>query len=119
MTRFKSLFQIICSSVILFAGYHAQADQVELRQDQLQSIGPLGWIAPQLEIPQAEADLPIVAPNDSSPAASLLRRYEARGIAGGLTDVVYDNRDRDHSKLPQAAFPQLTHLSYGPARSEE
>ena len=119
MTCFKSLFATICSFVILFAGHHAQADQVELRQDQLQSIGPLGWIAPQLEIPQAEAHLPIVDPKDASPAASLLRRYEARGIAGGLTGVVYDNRDRDHSKLPQAAFPQLTHLSYGPALREQ
>jgi hypothetical protein len=85
-----------------------------LERDQLQSIGPLGWIAPGLEPGAPDRDAALVDPNDTSPAASLLRRYQAQGVAGGFEDVIYDNRDRDHSKLPKAQFPSLSHLVYGP-----
>jgi hypothetical protein len=114
MHKPKKPLYITLFLALLFCGYPAQAGDVLLDQGKLQSIGPLGWIAPNLEVPTPDRDVPLVDPNDKSPAASLLRRYQARGLAGGLDGVLYDNRDRGHSTLPGAQFPSLSHLTYGP-----
>lgn len=50
-----------------------------------------------------------------SKAQSLLRKYHAQGRTAGLNSVLYDNRDRGHSPLPERAFPEMTRLTYGKA----
>ena len=46
--------------------------------------------------------------------ALYLNRLAARGRAAGLSGVLYDNRDRNHSRLAPDIFPQLTPVRYGP-----
>lgn len=46
------------------------------------------------------------------PAILRLRSLAANGNVSGLDGVLYDNRDRDHSTIPRARFPQLTFLEY-------
>ncbi|MEM7667695.1 MAG: hypothetical protein AAF317_00910 [Pseudomonadota bacterium] len=43
-----------------------------------------------------------------------LTRLIARGHAAGLAGVLYDNRDRNHSRLPPTLFPRLARTAYGP-----
>ncbi len=42
----------------------------------------------------------------------LLKKWYAEGTAAGNTGDFYDNRDRDHSALHRAAFPQLDEVMY-------
>lgn len=63
--------------------------------------------------PQA-AQHPVLPPDDRSAAARLLRGWLAEGRAAGLAGVFYDNRDRGHSTLSAARFPQIVHLDYAP-----
>ena len=44
--------------------------------------------------------------------AQLLRQWQADGTAAGNQGDYYDNRDRGHSELNLAPFPQLTKLFY-------
>lgn len=62
----------------------------------------------------AAAARPLLDPENRSHEARLLRGWWADGTAAGLAGVLYDNRDRGHSRLPPARFPQLTHIAYGP-----
>ena len=64
--------------------------------------------------PPASSGL-VINPEDQSAAATLLRRQVMRGISGGFDGIYYDNRDRDHSRLPLATFPALTQLRYDEA----
>lgn len=57
-------------------------------------------------------ELPILAPWVDIPAARVLRRLVAQGTAGGLAGVIYDNRDRSHSRMNSQDFPQLTTTNY-------
>lgn len=60
-------------------------------------------------------NLPVVNPANSSAEAGLLRRLNAAGNAAGLSNVIYDNRDRGHSDLNREAFPQISRTQYGDA----
>jgi hypothetical protein len=44
----------------------------------------------------------------------LLKQWHAEGTAAGNTGDFYDNRDRDHSALPRALYPQLDEVIYSP-----
>lgn len=68
---------------------------------------------PEAGWPAVPLDLPVIDPGDISPEAAMLRLLAAQGRAGGLAGVVYDNRDRGHSSLPEGLFPQITRLAYG------
>lgn len=46
--------------------------------------------------------------------APFLNHWYAEGRAAGLAGVLYDNRDRAHSRIARALFPQLLHVAYGP-----
>jgi hypothetical protein len=89
----------------------AGAREVLVGPEDLRPAGPLGFLAPRLDLPPV-APGPAVDPADMSPAAALLRRYVAQGVSAGFEGLIYDNRDRGHSALPQALFPALTHLRY-------
>lgn len=69
-------------------------------------------LRPGVPWPAVPAGLPVTDPADVSPEAAMLRRLVAQGRAGGLAGVVYDNRDRGHSSLPEGMFPQITRLAY-------
>lgn len=60
-------------------------------------------------------DLPVIDPNNTRPEAGLLRRIDAAGNAAGLSQVLYDNRDRGHSDLQEMAFPQVSRTRYDEA----
>ncbi len=85
-----------------------------LTGDDLQETPEALWRRPDLAWPAVPPDLPVIDPDDVSPEAAALRRLVAQGRAGGLAGVVYDNRDRGHSSLPENRFPQITRLAYGP-----
>ncbi len=55
---------------------------------------------------------PIVPPGDNSEVAKLLRQWYAEGTAAGNIGDFYDNRDRGHSLLNTAAYPQLDKVEY-------
>jgi hypothetical protein len=74
---------------------------------------PGGVRSAAISLPPEDRRLPIVATEDQSAAATLLRKLDAEGRAHGFTGVVYDNRDRGHSALDPARFPRLTRLTYG------
>jgi hypothetical protein len=46
-------------------------------------------------------------------AGELVRQWQQEGTAAGLSGILYDNHDRDHSNLPVKQFPQLTAIEYG------
>jgi hypothetical protein len=48
------------------------------------------------------------------PIGDLLRKWYAAGTAAGNTGDYYDNRDRDHSPLNLAPWPQLDQVTYTP-----
>lgn len=79
---------------------------------------PVVTLAPDAPAaPRAGTETPGARAADAARIAPALRRLaalEASGRAAGLAGVLYDNRDRDHSPLPPALFPQLTHVRYGP-----
>ncbi len=62
---------------------------------------------------------PKVAPRQvlagEAPLADRLNRWYRDGTAAGLVGVLYDNRDRGHSRLRQKAYPQLGFVSYAEA----
>jgi hypothetical protein len=53
---------------------------------------------------------PITA--DNGPIGTLLREWDAAGTAAGNVDDWYDNRDRGHSMLNLAPYPQLQIVEY-------
>jgi len=55
---------------------------------------------------------PIVPPGDNSEIAKLLRQWHKEGTAAGNTGDFYDNRDRGHSMLNTAPYPQLDRIEY-------
>ncbi len=127
MTRLRRPFQAIpmaALALLLGAGTRAGAevpapprlgpivtlDLSDLTPDPL--TGRLTLAASAL--PPPAVDLPTVAPGDASSSAIYLRHLVATGQAAGLAGVVYDDRDRGHSRLPPEMFPALTRTAYGP-----
>ena len=49
----------------------------------------------------------------------MLRQWQKAGTAAGLSLVLYDNRDRDHSNMHYGKFPQLTRIEYAKAAREK
>ncbi len=52
---------------------------------------------------------------DRGPIGDLLRKWAAEGTAAGNTGDFYDNRDRGHSVLDRAPYPQLQAITYSDA----
>lgn len=52
-------------------------------------------------------------------AGDLLRQWQQEGTAAGNRGDLYDNRDRDHSTMTVASFPQLTSVEYAPALKQK
>ena len=45
----------------------------------------------------------------------LLRQWQENGTAAGLTNVLYHNNDKYHSRMKDSQFPQLSRVEYGEA----
>ena len=73
--------------------------------------GPGSFIAGTLVSPKP-GGLPVVDLTDADPILGNLRRLAATGEAQGFAGIVYENRDRGHSRLPFTDFPALTWLRY-------
>lgn len=69
------------------------------------------WLADIAPVPEA-VENPILGEAVTGADARLLRSWQARGTAAGLAGVFYENRDRGHSPLDPARFPQLTRILY-------
>ena len=72
-----------------------------------------GLAAPGFWTPEPDAAAPLVGEGGSFPeAARILRDLAAAGLVQGFRGIVYDNRDRGHSRLSPSLFPGLSHLVY-------
>lgn len=70
------------------------------------------WGAQPTAPGRAPGEAPIVSDSDSGEIARALRRWYAEGTAAGNIGDRYDNRDRGHSRLDLARFPQLEAVPY-------
>ncbi len=68
-----------------------------------------------VKLPPETATNPVLAPDLAGTDARRLRSWMAAGSAAGLVGVLYDNRDRGHSRLAATLFPQITHIAYDDA----
>ncbi|WP_299356628.1 hypothetical protein [uncultured Shimia sp.] len=59
------------------------------------------------------APVSVLGAHLKDPAHQFLRRLVVSGQAAGNVGDLYENRDRNHSRLSPKAFPQLTHVTYG------
>ena len=71
---------------------------------------PAGRILAQVRFPRS--DIPVLGPGLNEPAHQMLRRLYAAGRAAGNHGDLYENRDRDHSRLLPKRHRQLTHVVY-------
>jgi hypothetical protein len=103
--------------LVALAGGAAAGGTVTLSEADLVPSGMAGvFLAPGAVPPPPDPALPalpVVSPEAADPAALLLRRLVAQGRAAGFPGVLYDNRDRGHSALPEGLFPSLARLAYG------
>ncbi len=111
-----SRFLCILAAICMFGP--ANADFAYLHPSDMIRMGPLGWLVPKLETSELAVAGPAISPDASGTAAGILRRLDVRGQASGLAGVLYDNRDRAHSMLPETLFPQMSLLNYAPELRE-
>lgn len=98
---------------LLLAPGIAVGGEIVLNQRDLVLAPPGVRLATGLRLPSEEGSGDIIAETATGEAAALLRRLDAEGVAHGFSGVLYDNRDRGHSRLNPGLFPRLTHLAYG------
>lgn len=90
----------------------AQDNTLLLDRGDLTRAGGFGYVAESALPPPPDPEVPVLGPIKDSPATALLRRLAAQGKAAGFAGLLYDNRDRDHSRLSPESFPGLTQLRY-------
>lgn len=111
MARWRFLFVF----ALLIPGWPGQAETAELQPDHLKPTVPGGMFVVQgFEPPVPDKSRPAVDLKSKQNGARLLSTLIARGKAQGFEGLLYDNRDRAHSALPQSLFPRLSHLAYSP-----
>ncbi|WP_417525519.1 hypothetical protein [Marinovum sp.] len=103
----RALFALILLSAPVRAGdlYLTGQDMVPVQSGV--------WAATGLELPEPDAALPLLGARNTRDGVRLLRLYNAQREVNGFADIVYDNRDRGHSRLDPELYPRLTHLKYG------
>lgn len=107
--RRSTLLALMCGVVAppLFAG------EVMVTASDLVETAPGKLYATGVSVQSINKAVPFVEPTASDATSQLLRRLYAQGNANGFSGILYDNRDRGHSRLKPNRFPQLHHLSYG------
>jgi hypothetical protein len=91
------------------------ASEILLNKSDLVQIQSMVWAAAGLELPKPASDVPIIGPRNTQDGVRLLRVLSGQGDVNGFEGVLYDNRDRRHSRLDPELYPSLTFLKYGPA----
>ena len=72
-----------------------------------------------LAVPDSpEAAAPRIVTTQTDRVAGMVNRLYNAGRAAGLSQVLYDNRDANHSRPRLDAFPQLRETRYGPPFTE-
>jgi hypothetical protein len=113
MTPFRTFSWLplrLALAAVLLPGALA-ASELRLTADDLQPLADGLWFAPSLTLPDPDPAMPLVGPGVPPDISAPLRR--ALAGAQGFAGILYDNRDRGHSRLRPDQFPQLTHLEYG------
>jgi hypothetical protein len=111
----KARRSLSLAALLLLLAPVLNAAEVTLASTDLTRLGGGGpLIANDIVGQPADSKLPVVDPTDRSAAAQLLRSLVSRGVSQGFDGILYDNRDRDHSTLKPAQFPNLSFLEYGP-----
>ncbi len=77
--------------------------------------GRMSLITSFAPLPVLESATAIVG---TSPAEVAVQGWISNGTAAGHHGDLYDNRDRDHSNLNLAKFPQLVRVEYSPEASK-
>ena len=111
MRRFSG---ILAWSLFAWFGLSAQANEVLLTKQHLVQMNQWMWAATKLNLPEPDADLPIIGNENKQDGVRLLRLLMSKNGVNGFNHIIYDNRDRGHSRLDPDAYPALTHLKYGP-----
>jgi len=109
MRRLSAL--LVCT---LLSAAPAPAREIAVGAADLRPAGPLGFLVPRLDPPPIDPLQAEIDPAATDPAAGLLRRSLAQGLAAGFDGLLYDNRDRGHSALPARLFPGLARIRYAP-----
>lgn len=91
----------------------ALAEETLLTKQQLVPINQGMWAAAKLRLPEPDADLPVIGAKNRQDGARLLRLLMSKTSTNGFNKIIYDNRDRGHSRLDPDLYPALTHLKYG------
>jgi len=87
-----------------------------VRRDALEPLPPGDRLLARFSFPAGSA--PVLGPGKEGGGHRLLWRLAFEGQAAGNHGDLYDNRDRDHSRLPPEAHPQLAHTRYDEAAQE-
>ena len=82
----------------------------------LEPVFPGDRLLARFSFPPSSA--PVLGPGKEGAGHRLLWRLAFEGRAAGNHGDLYDNRDRDHSRLPPEAHPQLAHTRYDKAAQE-
>ena len=72
-------------------------------------------LEPRFVLPEQPLSDAVLPPGPKHNARDLLREHARRGRAAGNHGDLYDNRDRGHSALDLAGFPQVTGIVYAEA----
>src|SRR6056297_3515928 len=108
MYNMISLLNLLRSMLlVVFLSVPVQAGEILLTKKDLVQIQPGVWVASGLELPAPGAALPIVGPHNTEDGVRLLRVFNGQGGINGFTGVLYDNRDRGHSRLSPDLYPRL------------
>ena len=112
MTRLHRIWAL----VLWLAGMGSTlaAAELTLTKSDLIRFGNGPWIAQNIVGLPRDPSLPVVDPAQTGSEAQLLRGLVGRGLSQGFGGILYENRDRNHSSLPQKLFPNLTFLKYAP-----
>jgi hypothetical protein len=103
----------------LFLATQGAARDVTIGKDDLRTMPGLGFVVPGLDLPALATGAVEISPEAVDPEAGILRRSINRGDSAGFAGLIYDNRDRGHSDLPEALFPALARLRYAPDLTAE
>lgn len=91
------------------------ARDLSVSQEDMRQVGSGPLLLPDVKGYPRDPDLPVVDLSVADPAAGMLRRLVSRGQSQGFGGILYENRDRGHSTLAPALFPNLTFLKYDEA----
>lgn len=103
------------AAVLALLSCPAWSAELMIGEKDLRRIGVGPLIGRDVKGFPADPNLPTVDPAETDPAARQLQGLVARGISQGFGGILYENRDRGHSILPETLYPNLTFLKYDEA----